>query len=188
MFGRIFNSDKVEPTIQDLVTHLTSGAASTAILLTAVRKRSAKNFPASKIWSIPMMSASSWRCRAVLALTAGQRCLREDKEKRMSDFCLILSTLNAIILLGKWFLLRSHVKQNVHDSGWAGSLNQCVQGEVGLVVDEGVGGLGQLQQQGAPCPLHLRVHDLSQVSVEICHCVNGSAGHDRAQVTHLHGQ
>ncbi len=43
---------KTEPPnlkMQNLVTHLTSGAASTDILLTAIRKRSEKTFPAVKI-------------------------------------------------------------------------------------------------------------------------------------------
>lgn len=67
--------------MQDLVTNLTSGAASSDILLTAVRKRSAKVFPVLKIRSSPMMSASWWRCLAVLPLTAAQRWLKKRKDR-----------------------------------------------------------------------------------------------------------
>lgn len=75
----------------ELITHLTSGAASRDILETAVMKRSLKHLPAVIMWAVSRRSASWCRCCAVLTLTALQRWLRKDKNRGMCFilFCLL---------------------------------------------------------------------------------------------------
>ena len=55
------------------VTDLTSAAASSEILLMAVRKRGVKLCPDVKTAAAAILSASRWSCWAVLVLTAGLR-------------------------------------------------------------------------------------------------------------------
>lgn len=86
------------------MTHLTSGAASTDIYKTAVRKRSVKLLPAVKTRAAPRLSANRCRCCPMHPFTATQWWLRKDKDKAICDKqinwpCFIFNSFDFVLTL-----------------------------------------------------------------------------------------